>query len=458
MYVALPLFRDREIAAVVRTAVTVAAIDREISLIRKNLLGVLFVTALAAAAASLWVSRRITRPIEEMKAGALRFTEGDLTRRLAVPDSEELARLAQTMNRMAESLDEKIRAVETRSMELEAVHASMKEGVIAIDQDERIITINRAAASIFGFTDLDFTGRHIYEIVRNYDLERYVRRALNDPEPVEEDITLVPGAERVLNVNSTALMDAGNRRMGTLIIFHDITRIRRLESLHKEFAANVSHELKTPLTSIKGFVETLQYSGLALDGSREAGFLGIIENNVNRLITLVDNLLDLARVERREGEDVDLELHDICQIVGRALASCDDLARKREVLLTRDCPETLEVPADPILLEQAVFNLLDNAVKHSPPGSEVKVGTRADKGWVFITVRDSGPGIRKEDLSRIFQRFYRVDKARSRDLGGTGLGLAIVKHIVHYHRGDVGAQSVPGKGSTFEIRIPGAGA
>ncbi|MFH1152906.1 MAG: ATP-binding protein [Pseudomonadota bacterium] len=453
MYIALPLVRDGQIAAVVRTAVTVTGIDQKIGYIRKNLLAALIVTALAAALASLWVSRRITRPIEEMKAGALQFAKGDLARRLAVPDSEELARLALTMNRMAESLDEKIKVAQSRSMELEAVHSSMKEGVIAVDQNERIITINEAAASIFGNAHLDFTGRNIHEIVRNYDLERYLRKALTDPDPVEEDITTMHAGECVLNVNSTALLDVLGIRMGTLIIFHDITRIRQLESLHKDFAANVSHELKTPLTSIKGFVETLQDAPTARD-PKETEFLAIIENNVNRLIALVDNLLDLARLERKEGENPEFESHDVCQIIARAVKACQATMDRQNVTVAADCQENLRALVDPILMEQAVVNLLDNAVKHSPAKAEVQIRANAVNGSVFISVRDSGPGIKKEDLSRIFQRFYRVDKARSRDVGGTGLGLAIVKHILQYHRGEIHVDSTPGKGSTFEIRIP----
>jgi len=454
MYVALPLEESGMVSAVVRASLSVSGIDGEIRSVQKNLVGVLVVTVLAAAGASLFVSRRITRPLEEMRAGAASFAAGELNHKLAVPDTEELSQLAGTMNKMARLLDEKIKSAESRAMELEAVLSSMKEGLIAIDLNERILMVNRAASRIFGHPAMEMTDRNVHEIARNWDLQRFINRALVCHDSIEEDIILMGKGERVFNIHSTALCTTQGGRMGTLIIFHDITRIRRLETMHKDFAANVSHELKTPLTSVKGFVETLQDLNGSEPVEKRSEFLTIIEKNVNRLISLVDDLMALSKVERKEGEETLFEQEDLIPVVNVALDSCKNLGEARGVLVKKEFAGAINVMVDPRLMEQAVVNLVENALKYSEPGSQVLVQVfRRDKSAV-IKVVDSGPGISREHLARIFERFYRVDRARSRDLGGTGLGLAIVKHIVQYHGGEIRVDSTPGEGSAFEICLP----
>ncbi|MCP4116653.1 MAG: PAS domain-containing protein [Desulfobacteraceae bacterium] len=454
MYVALPMEIRGRISAVVRTAVSVSNIDSEIRSVQKNIIAALVVTLLAAAGVGLLVSRRITRPIEEMLAGARGFATGDLSRRLVVPDTEELSLLATTMNQMAGRLDEKIQSAENRTMELEAVLSSMKEGVIAIDLNEGILMVNRAAARIFDAPARELTGRNVHEIARNYDLQQFLNKALASHDAVEEDILFTGKRERVFNIHSTALCNSRGGRMGTLVIFHDITRIRRLETMHKDFAANVSHELKTPLTALKGFVETLQ----DLDGEevmeKRSKFLTILEKNVNRLIALVDDLMVLSRLERKEGVVPVFDPEDLAPVVNSALSACRYMADKRDIRLHAEVSDDPFALMDPLLIEQAVVNLVNNALKYSEPGSEVSVEGGEKEGYAVIRVTDSGPGISQEHLPRIFERFYRVDRARSRELGGTGLGLAIVKHIVQYHGGEIRVESAPGKGSGFEIRLP----
>lgn len=510
MYIAIPVIQDNMILSIVRVAISISSIEKQIRSIQKNILFALFITVVMAAGASLLVARRITRPIEEMRSGANRFACGDLTTALPVPDSEELFQLALTMNQMAQSLDDKMKTLENRSMELEAIHSSMKEGVIAVDPDEKIITANHAAAAMFGYPAATINGKNILEISRHYELQRLIREALSNPEPVEEDIVITRSDEQIYNVHSTALCNSSGKRLGTLIIFHDITRIRKLETMHKDFASNVSHELKTPLTSIKGFVETLENlmqesenklndqlshltNGLNMQTEKKLKFLKIIEKNVDRLIALINDLLSLSRVEREEGSLVRLEPHDIAQTIQGAIDACMPIISSRNITVQYSPPKNLTALIDPILMEQAIVNLLDNAIKYSASGNRVIVtceqeigpaeadkaekytgkdkrtrsaakdnlpvhsGNRRDeqcKQYIVISIIDYGSGIGKEHLSRIFQRFYRVDRSRSREVGGTGLGLAIVKHIVRYHKGEISVSSVLGKGSTFRICLP----
>ena len=455
MYIALPVIDNNTTIAVVRTAVSISAIDGEIKTIRNNILLALVLTTLAAAIASLFVAQRITRPIEEMKKGAAQFAKGNLNARLAVPSSEELSELAVTMNRMAENLDEKIKDFKNRSMELEAVHASMQEGVIAIDKDERIITVNSAAAKIFDFPQNRLKTRYILEVARNIEFQSFIQRALATHEPVEDDIVIKKGEDLILNIHSTALYDTSQLRMGTLIIFHDITRIRRLETMHKDFAANVSHELKTPLTTIKGFIETLQEMLVSKDTEQSEHFLRIIDKNVNRMIDLINDLLALSKLERMEGTNTRFERQPLLSLIQAAVNACQSGIQEKKITLSVDCPENLIVEVDPVLMEQAFINLVDNAVKYSPELSSVAIHAAVKENRIDIVIQDQGCGIDQDHLPKIFNRFYRVDKARSRHEGGTGLGLAIVKHIVHYHQGTITVQSVKEQGTSFIISLPG---
>ncbi|MBT3177931.1 MAG: PAS domain S-box protein [Desulfobacula sp.] len=454
MYIALPVMDDTGVVAVVRTSVSVSAIDNEIKMIRNNILFALLITILVAALTSLYVSRRISRPVEEMQKGTVEFAKGNLNTRIAIPETEELSELAITMNQMAENLDEKIMDFKTRSMELEAIHSSMLEGVIAIDKNERIITINDAAVKIFGFSASQLKSRYILEIARHFELQKFIQKALKTHEPVEDDIVIAGDDELILNIHSTALYDSRNRRIGTLIIFHDITRIRRLETMHKEFAANVSHELKTPLTTIKGFVETLQQM-MAANGIKESeAFLKIIEKNVNRMIDLINDLLALSKLERLQGGNIQLEEYSMNALIQTAVQNCSSNIKKKNMSVSIEYPEDITAMVDPSLMEQAIINLLDNAIKYSPEGKSITITVTKLGSYIEMRIQDNGNGIKKEHLTKIFNRFYRVDRGRSRNEGGTGLGLAIVKHIIQYHNGKIDVTSTKGSGSCFKISLP----
>ncbi|NWH05624.1 sensor histidine kinase [Desulfobacter latus] len=463
MYIALPIVYNRSDPAVIRTAVSISDIDTKAEAMRNSIALVLVLTTMAAALASLYVSRRIANPVEQMRRGAQAFSKGNLTNQLPFPDTEELSQLAKAMNSMAAELNKKIMDVRNRSRELEAVHTSMQEGVIAINDQDQIITINKAAAKIFDFSPEMLKTRHVLEVARNYDLQIFIKKALATSEPVEDDIVIDTGERMVLNIHSTALYDAHDKRMGTLIIFHDITRIRLLESMHKDFAANVSHELKTPLTTIKGFIETLQQmmadsqSALTQDSAVQFGrFLGIIEKNVNRMVRLIDDLLALSKLERLKGTDIQFEAHPLAGLIQKVVRFCTDRAQSRGITMDVHCPDTISAMVDPTLMEQAVFNLVDNAIKYSGEGVCISINAELKDDNIEIQIKDTGQGIDAAHLPKVFNRFYRVDKGRSRDQGGTGLGLAIVKHIVQYHNGRIEVESRRGKGTCFTITLPGA--
>ncbi len=454
MYVGIPLEVDSRILAVVRTSVALTPIEEVLKSIEIEIaFGGLHIVIFAAILSYL-VSRRISRPIEEIRKGAENFARGEFERRLPVFDSEELGGLSETMNQMALEIEERIQSMSEQRNELEAVLSSMVEGVIALNKDERIISMNQAAGEMFQVDPLDAQGRTIQEVVRNIQLQNFIKGALGSERPAEQDIALYSNGERVLNGHSSTLNDAEGRRMGALVVLNDVTRLKRLENMRRDFAANVSHEIKTPITAIKGFVETLRDG--AINESKDAErFLAIIEKHVDRLDAIIEDLLSLSRIEQEvDREEIVLEEGPIREILLTAIQVCQLKAGPKNIRLQLTCDEELQARINPPLLEQAVVNLLDNAIKYSDTESEIEVEAKTTDREIVIEIRDHGCGIEKEHLSRLFERFYRVDKARSRKLGGTGLGLAIVKHITQAHEGHVTVESAPGKGSTFSLHLP----
>jgi two-component system phosphate regulon sensor histidine kinase PhoR len=392
--------------------------------------------------------------MDELKQGAARLAVGELAHRLAIPDSEELAGLAESLNRMAAQLESRLQTVVSQRNQLEAVLSSMLEGVIAVDREERIISVNQAAARWFDIGPEKVRGRSIPEAIRNLAIQKFVTRSLKSRTPVEDDIAVYRNGERTLNIKSAPLSDMGPEPIGMLIVFSDVTQLRRLEDMRRDFVANVSHEIRTPLTAIKGFVETLHQNTVATPEEAER-FLGIISKHVDRLNTIIEDLLMLSRIEN-EGESGDIKrektrLRDLFQ---NAMQICRPRADEKRIQIELAADEGLAAMVDPVLLEQAMVNLLDNAIKYSDPEKKVRIQARTVGNEVQIHVQDHGIGIEKKHLPRLFERFYRVDKARSRAMGGTGLGLAIVKHIAQAHGGQVTVESSLGEGSLFTIHLP----
>lgn len=458
MYVGLALEHESGLLGVLRTSVPFTPIDRTIgSITSRIVLGGLLV-ALPAAMLGLWISRRLVRPLETMKDGAKRFAAGDLDFRLPVPDSEEASALATALNQMAGELDERLRDLKRQRNRLEAVLSSMVEGVIALDSEERVIRMNQAAARMLKCNPSEARHLSIQEVSRNTELQRFIAETLESDALVERDLTLYVEEDRYVRAHGTGLWDEEGARMGSLIVLNDITRLRRLENIRRDFVANVSHEIRTPITAVKGFVETLRDTGPADDPANTQRFLDIIARHVDRLEALLEDLLSLSRIEGEEtrAEGIGLQPENLGHVLRAAAEIVREKSGNREDPFHITCPDDLLIPMNAVLLEQAFVNLMENAVKYSPEESEIRVSAERSSGGAVVRVEDRGAGIPAEHLGRIFERFYRVERSRSRKLGGTGLGLAIVKHIVQAHGGRVEVESTPGKGSTFTVRLENA--
>jgi two-component system phosphate regulon sensor histidine kinase PhoR len=292
-------------------------------------------------------------------------------------------------------------------------------------------------------------------VVRNPELQNFIEQTLAGSEAVESQVIILnEDEERYLQFRGTILRDATGNKIGTVVVFDDVTRLRKLENMRKDFVANVSHELKTPITSIKGFIETLM-DGAINDPEDARRFLDIIARQTHRLNAIIDDLLTLSKIEQQtEKTQIQLQSSPLLPTLTAAAQLCEVRATPKDIRMRIDCSEDLTVSINPPLLEQAVVNLIDNAVKYSPEHGEVMIRALPNDTEVLIQVIDRGCGIEPRYLPRLFERFYRVDKARSRKLGGTGLGLAIVKHIVQAHDGRVTVESTPGTGSVFTIHLP----
>ena len=456
MYVAIPVTEDGRLTTVVRTAVPLTRVNNALASLYGSIAVSAIVVAVIAAIIGLSVSRRISGQMRAIKVGAERLAAGDFAHKLSVPRVEEFASVAESINRMAEELDDKLRRLTHERNEREAVLASMVEGVLAVDIDERVIAVNAAAARLLETDPASAEGKAIQEVVRNPDLQHVVAQTLDGHRPVEADIVMRVGAEeRNLQANGTLLHgDDDGDDVGAVVVLNDVTRLKRLEAVRRDFVANVSHELKTPVTSIKGFAETLE-DGALDDPAAARRFVRIIAGQADRLNSIIEDLLALSTLEQSgDSPLLQLEEADLCDVVAVALEVCGPKAEAKSIELREDCPGRLLARVNPPLLEQAVVNLIDNAVKYSAEGSAVVVTLEERGDEVVVSVTDEGQGVAREHLPRLFERFYRVDKARSRDLGGTGLGLAIVKHIAQIHGGRVSVDSLIGRGSTFRIHLP----
>ena len=454
MYVAVPLYQDGKVQAFVRAAVPLTAIEAALLDVNlRTLMGGIAILALAAGTV-LVVSRRLSSPLEELEKAATSFAQGHLEVRVPVSGSGEMASVATAMNRMAAELDERLRTVVRQRNEQEAVLSSMLESVIAIDRDERVMAMNEAAARLLDAEPVESVGRSVQEVARNPELQRFASLALASESPVEGDLTLHGPEVYYLQAHGAPIRDGRGRRIGSVLVLNDVTRLRRLETVRSDFVANVSHELKTPITSIKGFLETLA-DGAVDDPQTARRFLAIALRQADRLNAIIEDLLSLSRIEQEaDSGQLPRAMENIREVALGAVDVCRTKADAKNVGINVTCDSDLQAEVNAPLLEQAIVNLIDNAIKFSDPGSTIEVAAIADRDNVNITVRDRGSGIEATHLPRLFERFYRVDKARSRTLGGTGLGLAIVKHIAAAHDGTIDVESQPGKGSVFTLTLP----
>jgi len=402
-------------------------------------------------------SRRLRRTINPITEGARRFAAGEFTRRIARPRVREAVDLADALNVAAAGLDRQISLLQRQRNEQRIILQSMSNAVVALDLDHRILSLNAAAERMLRLNGETARGRLLQEVVRQPALNRFVSRTISEGSRERDEIDLEGEPRLVVEATSEALKGPTDRPVGVLILLNDVTKLRRLESLRSDFAANVSHELRTPITNIKGYVETLLDVGTE-DPQQTRRFLEIIKGNSDRLASIIEDLLALARLEQPDTRQTltmsEITVASVCAEVVGSLAT---VARAKGIALDTDVDRRLRFCVNRQLIEQALGNLVSNAIKYSPAHSTITLTARpGDVGRVMLEVRDEGAGIATEHLPRLFERFYRIDKARSREMGGTGLGLAIVKHIALVHGGTVDVETEIGKGSTFRLTLPAA--
>lgn len=408
------------------------------------------VTALVATTVGYLLVLHLVKPVQTLNRAAMAMAAGEYDQRAFVPNRDELGALADSFNRMSRELSHRLSELRQSDQRQATVLGGMIEGVLAIDDRQRVLFANLAAGKLFGFLPPQAEGRPLLEVVRNHPLHLAVIAAIDSRSPQRLE---VQWDERQLSVQVTPLV--GDPATGAVVVLHDTTELNRLESLRRDFVANVSHELKTPLSSIKAYTETL-LAGAVDDQVNRTRFLREIEEQANRLDELIRDMLDLARIESAQ-QPFAIQTVGIAPAVEDCLKRHDSRAGAKQVRLYAE-PEAAptQVKADPEGLRVILNNLIDNAVKYTPAGGEVRVAWRPDGQMVCIEVTDTGIGIPADKAARVFERFYRVDAARSRDVGGTGLGLSIVKHLAQSFGGAVAVESSPNAGATFTVTLPAA--
>ncbi|HOD12633.1 MAG TPA: ATP-binding protein [Candidatus Omnitrophota bacterium] len=453
LYVAIP-FSYNEKNAFLRFAIPltdVRALQEKFQLTIALTLLLVFILSLAL---TFLISSIVSRPLSQMANIAKAMAQGDFSIKPSIYSTDEIGDLASALTHMSDEINNKIERIRHESAKLDAVLSSMFEGIMVVNSRGEIILMNPSLKKLF-FVDTEPLGRKPIEAIRNALVQQVTDQILGLSQNfISQEVQITHPNDKILRVNGTPII-RDNRLEGAVLVFHDITELRRLERIRQEFVANVSHELRTPISSIKGYAETL-LSGAIEDKENAKDFINIIYQDSNRLASLISDLLDLAKIESEK-----LQMEFLPVEIKPLVLRCISILKKTidEKQLTVSCEISEKLPkamADDARLSQVLLNLLDNAVKYTPQKGTIRIGAQVAEKYIQIDISDTGIGIPQEDIPRIFERFYRVDKARSRELGGTGLGLSIAKHIVLSHGGQIWAHSKPGEGTTFSFTIPEA--
>jgi two-component system phosphate regulon sensor histidine kinase PhoR len=446
LYLAVPLSPGKR---VVRLAVNLEEVEAAVGELRRNLLIASLVGLAAALALSFLLSWITVRPLSEMRETLGAIARGDLGRRLRPRSDDELGEMAVAINEMAEELGLRLEEVTAEKEQLDAVLAGMVEGVLVLDTDGCVTLANPRLRELLSLWD-SVHGRKLLEVVRHPGIDDALRAAADSTAPVVSEVEVGDRAPRTLLIHAAAFPQEGPA-MGTVAVFHDVTELRHLENVRRDFVANASHELQTPLTAIRGFAETLVGNDLSWEEVRAQ--LDVILRNSERLENLIRDMRELSRVESRRVPLQPGEV-DVVKLAGALLTDMEPRLRERSLEVSVADRGAVSAWADRRAVDQVLSNLVDNALKYTDPGGRITVEIESQQESVRVSVTDTGIGIPEEQQARIFERFYRVDKARSRALGGTGLGLAIVRHLVQAMGGDVYVESDPGQGSTFRFTLP----
>lgn len=454
MYAAVRInFKDGK-KGTLRLARSLEEIEGSISRITRSTLLICLIALMLAAWISFLVAGKVSFLIKKIKITSNYYASGDFGEKLLISRPEEIAELAKDLNKMGDQLKDRIDTIEEQKNELQLILDTMAEPVLFTDSKLHLLRVNGAAESLFNINDTNDKGKSLIEIFMNTEFNNFAEKLVNEGVSLNQIITIDLPKTVYLEIHGTVIFDTtGENVTALLLVMHDISRMRKLEEMRKDFVANVSHELKTPVTMIKGYAETLLDSPVD-DAQQSKSFLEIINKHSLRVEAIINDLLFLSGIEKEESEALKLEKIPAVDLITSAVTSLEPLAEEKNIKITIDCENTIVMNVFPMLAEQAVINLLDNAVKYSNAGTEITVKTcSSGEGKTCLRICDQGCGIPPELQERIFERFYRVDKARSRDSGGTGLGLSIVKHIALAHNGSIELKSTPGKGSEFILCI-----
>ncbi len=447
---------DGQPLGLVRVAVPLSVVEAEVSQIERTLWLVAIGLSLAGLLLTYLVVGRALRPVGTLTMAANAMAEGSYAHRVEVPGGrDELGALAHSFNHMSAEIEAREGQLREIVDRMSAVLGGMIEGVFAVDDEQRLLFANQAAGNLLGFQPELVQGHSLSAIVKNRMIQQVARDTLNNESGnVVRQLEIGDDGSNntVLAINGARL--PGDPCPGAVLVMHDVSELRRLETLRQEFVANVSHELKTPLSAIMAYAETLRDDGM-IDAANRTHFLQQIEDQAQRLAELIQDMLHLARIEAGHAK-YEITTIQIGELVDNCMAAHEDTARSKQIVLRIDPCQPAGVKADEEAIRQILDNLITNAIKYTPHGGEVSIRWQLEGGEVAIQVEDDGIGIPPEHQARIFERFYRVDKARSRELGGTGLGLSIVKHLAQMLGGSVSISSQPGEGSVFEVRLPAA--
>lgn len=446
LYLAVPI--KQVPGAVARVAVPLQDVDLVVARIQRYIAVAATIAILIAIPMSLFMAGRIVRPLDELREQAIAVAGGDLMARVKPDPTKEIGDLGRAFNSMTSELQTSLDTVERTGLRLEAVLAGLADGVILTDVDGRVVRMNQAAEDMLESNERSAKGRPYTQVSRDHELARQLAGVL-DGKP-QSDVTIEHGLDRMV-LQATARVIEGSRERLGLVVLRDVTRLRQLELMRRDFVANVSHELRTPLTSIRALTETLE-AGAIDDREMTDDFLARILGEVDRLTALVEDLLDMARLEAGRSP-LDLQMVDPGEVIRHGADRLrPQVARARLSMSVDVCEGLIPISVDRTRIEQVLLNLVHNAIKFTPSGGRIAIIVTRDERFVTTTVRDTGVGISEVDQARIFERFYKADKARHSE--GTGLGLAIAKHIVQLHGGQITVESTPGEGANFRFSLP----
>lgn len=470
LYIAVPV---KEISVIVRLSLPLV----QIRSIYNIILGYEFLGILAGITLTLIVtikfSKSITEPVHELIVKSREISSGNYKVRVKVKSQDEIEQLAETFNNMASQLEKTVYDLKDKNLKMDTILNNMTDGIIAVDKNNSVVLVNSVACRLFGIPDAnenEIIGKNILEIIRNTHINRMLNETLKGKTVLSDEINVSFSGGRIYRITTvpvqTSLKDSSFLKenpfsdnsflafnQGAVISVQDITNIKKLEQIRSEFVSNVTHELKTPLTSIRGFIETLR-NGAINDKEVADKFLEIIDIESERLYALINDILQLSEIESGKNE-TSTEAVDVAGVIEECAAMLKSEADKKNVSIhINSRGNNLFINASRNRIKQMLINLIDNGIKYNVSGGSILISVYKNAGWLIMKVKDTGIGIPEEHLPRIFERFYRVDKGRSRSMGGTGLGLSIVKHIVNLYNGDIKVQSRPGAGTEFIIRFP----